>query len=551
MVPVVGGFPSYVGDPEGYMHLRRSQLMIASTDQKNAITILNELYYESAVYTPIHDGNESDPFSTVSVTVDGITEYGRGVSRKEAKLSAASAAVEHLRSLGILQQRISEKELSKANAASKTSSSEKRVPYRNTVCPVIPENAIAKLNHTYGGLKYNVIDFQMEAGGDFNNEIAVTSYTVSVNVNGQEFTGTGRSKKSARLAAAESALHALNLWTEEDEAAKREARLSALASRKMANTPVAAAWPVSHFTGRPRGFPSHSSIRGKPAFPARRIARGPAMRGRGMRGSFLQGQTYGFLSQPGIARAPTFRGRGSSMLRRGTRGGALGFRGAKSNYVGQVEIPEDKNPVMLLNEVYYSSAVFEFPGRGQMSEGTGTEECCTATVDGITAYGVGPTRKDAKTSAATAAVQQLMAAGILQKRLADKAAFMSQKHALLAERKQYYVAQSRGVPVQDSARMHRGRGIPGNRGRAPAGRGRGAQRRGSRGVGGRGLPTVQSYYPQQAHTDVTTDFTTFEDSSFISFEDTVPNRGTVAGRPNRNPRTANAGRRPGRMLNYY
>jgi len=553
MVLVVAGFPVYIGEPETYMHLRRSDLMTASTDTKNAITVLNELYYESAVYTSENDGNEQmDGFCLVSVTVDGITAYGQGPSKKEAKLSAACSAVHELRRRGILQRRISEKELAKT----KTSASEKPVPYRHTVCSVTPDNAIAKLNHVYVGLNYNVTSY--------NSMIGDTSYTVSVNVNGHDFIGTGRSKKVARLAAAESALRALNMWTADDENAKKQAKLSALAAQKMTEplfNVSAIGRPVSRgsqLRGRPRGFRSVDNIRGKPVPRAGRMVRGQTIRGRG---SFLDGQTHGFLStgyaERGSARGQRFRARGSGMLRRGTRGGVLGAQGSASNFVGYTEIPRDKNPVMLLNEVYYSTAVYEYSEAGEPWAG---EQCCL-TVDGVTVYGTGPTKKDAKLGAATAAVQQLEAAGILQKRLADKADFMSQKHAQDAIKKQQFWAQPQQVPARKkqlfaqvrSARMQRGRPVPG--------RGRVAQRQGSRAVGRRGFPNVQSFYPQTANTD----FTTVEDVSFTSFEDTIPNtgmggvtsfedtipiRGMGGARLFRAPRTANSARRGGRMRSY-
>ena len=542
----------YAGDAEEYMHLRRSDLMKASADEKNAIMVLNELYYESAVYTEI----QSQPgaaFYLISVTVDGITVYGRGLSRKEAKFSAACAAVEQLRCLGLLQKRLAEKESVNAErkSAAKNSADAKPVPYRHSVCSVVPENAIAKLNHLYKGLNYNVVDAEMLSGP------TSYSYTVSVNVNGQDFCGTGRSKKVARLAAAENALRALNMWTEEDDTAKKQAKLSALAAVKTAKSSVNVGVfgrPVS--AGRPlpggrRGFHSLGNFRGKPNPRARGMVHGQRLLSSGTirgRGSFLGGQTRGFPNmggaQPGPPRGPNFRARGSGMLRRGTRGGGRGARGAANN-VRHIEIPNDKNPVMLINEVYYSTAVYEYTPTGelqmQMDQATVFEQHCSLRVDGITAYGTAPTRKDAKLNAAASAVQQLQAAGILQKRLADKAAFMSQKNALNAVKKaNYFAPQSNVVPTQGFARMHRASPV--------RGRGRTARRPGSR---GRGLHNMQSSYPQNASTDVNIDFTTLEDAFFTSFEDTQPNRGTVATRQYHAPQTASRGQWRGRMLHNW
>jgi len=198
--------------------------------------------------------------------------------------------------------------------------------------------------------------------------------------------------------------------------------------------------------------------------------------------------------------------------------------------------------------------VYDYPSGGEVQ----MDQSCTVTVDGITAYGTGPTRKDAKLNAASSAVQQLQACGILQQRLADKAEFMSQKHALLARKK-------RGaVPVQASARMHRGYPAPGNVGvtRGQGSRGRGAVRgRGvarGRGVSrgnvvarGRGSPAVMSWYPQNASMGQSVDFTTLEDASFMSFEDTVPKRETAAASQYQHPGMPIGGQQPGQMLNYW
>ena len=354
---VAGGFPIYTGDAKEYMHLRQSDLITASADEKNAINVLNELYYESAVYKE----QKSEGFSLVSVTVDGITTYGRGATKKEAKLSAANAAIEQLRTVGLLQQRIAEKDALKIEKKGNVLASERPASYRQTVSSAESENAIAKLNHVYSGLNYNVTDAIMTPGE--------TSFTVSVNVNGQVYSGTGRSKKTARLTAAENALRGLNLWTENSDAKQ----------------------PTAHSFG-------------------------------GETTSYAGGQS--------------FRARGSGILRTAVGRGASA---AATNVAGNVGISQDKNPIMVLNEVYYSAAIYEYqpcdpPVMGRC--------CCIVKVDGITAYGNGPSKKEAKSKAARAAVQELEATGLLQQRIADKSAFLSNK---------YSAGQSRGVPAQHAA----------------------------------------------------------------------------------------------------
>jgi len=507
------------------MHLRRNDLMAASSIEKNAIMLLNELYYESAVYTEIKNEHLDENSCLVNVAVDGITTYGRGSSRKEAKVNAASAAVQQLQCLGLLQQRITEKESAKAGrSVAAKPTDDKPVPYRYTLCPVVPENAVAKLNRLYRGICYNTIDT--------NTTVGHSSYTVSANVNGQEFTGSGRSKKSARLAAAESALRALNNWTAEDDSAKRQAQAVAAQALRLIPGVNASGRPVirgPRVQAHPGRFQSTGSVRGN-----------LVPRGRGVgQGSLLDTSAYPsdpFTSyaHPGRGRGPGFRPRGSGMLSRGTRGSGSGARGADTNIVGQIE---NKNAVMLLNEVYYAAAEYQYSTGDslEMNEPTQYEQYCTVTVDGITAYGTGHTRKDAKLNAAISAVQQLKDAGILQQRLTDKAAFMSQKYAVHSMTK-YYNSQWGAVPV----RMNRGRPV--------AARGRSGQARGQ----GRGLSrgSIQSWYPQKASADYNTDFTSLDNTSFLSFEGTMPSRGTLTGGQIRNPRMANNSRRrrPGQMI---
>jgi len=525
VVPVAGGFPIYVGDPEAYMHFRPSDPIKTLDEEKNAICILNELYYEGAVYADVEQTSELlSSSSLISVTVDGITAYGRGKTKKEAKLNAARAAVEQLRCIGLLEKRVAKKESVSAQrrAAENSSASEKPVPYRLTVCSAVADNAVAKLNRLYGPLSY-------KATGSFSVETGLYSFTVNVSVNGQNFTGTGKSKKVARLAASESALRAFNLWTAEDDDAKKKAWLAAKAALKMSSDFQPSA-PQRGF-GSNRAFSSSRGVRGAPVFRARGMAyRGPVP-GRGAmqgRGSFFGSQTPGFpytgFAQPSRGRGPASRARGSGMLSRGTRGRG----GAAYVAAAPMEIPEDKNPIMLLNEVYYSAAVFEFsPDGEQLGEGNTGLSTCTLTVDGITVYGTGVQKKDAKLNAATAAVEQLKASGMLQKRLADKASFMSQKRAVQG---QYHATvQSQAGAAAGPARMQRGRPTArvgqaptARAGRAVTTRGglapaaRGARVRGARmpGFRGRGVPSNQSWQTQTPSVD----FTTFEDTNFLSFE---------------------------------
>jgi len=111
---------------------------------------------------------------------------------------------------------------------------------------------------------------------------------------------------------------------------------------------------------------------------------------------------------------------------------------------------------------------------------------CTVSVDGVIGYGTGTTTKEAKHNAASSAVEQLKASGILQKRLADKEACMTQKHYLHAVRmeKRMESMRLRGITAQGSTTPRAGR-MQGGRVHSMSGRGRAALLQGSI---GRGVP---------------------------------------------------------------
>jgi len=459
----------YTGNPDAYMHLRQCNILPLSA--KTSVAVLNDLYYESAVYTNL----ETQPGESflVSLAVDGVTVYGRGSTLKEAKSSAACVALEQLRCLGILQQRMASKAMCKADRKSAASGAEKPPSYRSTVCAVVPENAKAKLNRLSPGLAYNVVASSCDAATGYS------AFTVSVTVDGKQHVGTGRSKKLASMGAAEAALRALGQWTADDDAAKKAQRVAAAASGAV------------RVSGKPgRGFRGGTSARATRGGPAVRGQRPFGGAGRGRGSAFaVRGGSPPFAVRGGTA----IRGRGPDTLRRGTRGGRPAAHGGAAS--GPVQIPRDKNPVMLLNEVYYSAAVYEFAAGDEVANGAS----CSLSVDGVTTHGAGPTRKDAKLSAAAAAVQRLEASGPLQKRLTDKAAFLAKKQADHEQRMAGMRPPGRG--------LLRG-------GQPSSGRGRPAARPPAR---GRGVP---SYYAQ----------------NYVSFE-TGDDVGNVGGYPPQHVKT--------------
>ena len=559
MVSVAGGFPICVGDLSAYVgfHLPERKALEGA---KCPIVLLHKLYPDTSVYAEIPENDQPDNSHLISVTVDGITAYGRGLNKKEAKLNAARAAVEQLRCLGLLQKQIANKKshIITMKAAAEMSTLEKRP---KVVSPAVPEIAVAKLNRLYAPLYFNTVHTSTTEG-----------HTVGLSVNDQYFTGTGRTKKAARLAASENALRAFDMWTKEDEDAKVNSQIDA--RPKAPEKPESSGFQVP---GPECGFGSSHGFHGQPVFRARGVAHGMPLPSRGAmhaRGSFSGSHTSGFtpgaFSQPGRGRGRELHARGSGMLSRGTRGRGAAGRGApvaapaemplpsrgamhaRGSFSGShtsaftpgnfsqpgrgrgrelhargsgmlsrgtrgrgdagrgapvaapAEIPQDKSPVMILNEIYYSAAIYKF-GSSVDFENNTHFTTCTVQVDGLTLYGTGCTKKDAKQNAATAAVQQLTAAGILQQRMADKEQFMSQKRSSKNQEKHSAAAQSQDGAVQGSSRMQHGRHPAARGGSTPTGR--------QGGVGqmqrprGRGVPSNQTGYPQTSHAD----FATYKD----------------------------------------
>ena len=491
MVSVAGGFPICVGDLSAYVgfHLPERKALEGA---KCPIVLLHKLYPDTSVYAEIPENDQPDNSHLISVTVDGITAYGRGLNKKEAKLNAARAAVEQLRCLGLLQKQIANKKshIITMKAAAEMSTLEKRP---KVVSPAVPEIAVAKLNRLYAPLYFNTVHTSTTEG-----------HTVGLSVNDQYFTGTGRTKKAARLAASENALRAFDMWTKEDEDAKVNSQIDA--RPKAPEKPESSGFQVP---GPECGFGSSHGFHGQPVFRARGVAHGMPLPSRGAmhaRGSFSGSHTSAFtpgnFSQPGRGRGRELHARGSGMLSRGTRGRGDAGRGAP--VAAPAEIPQDKSPVMILNEIYYSAAIYKF-GSSVDFENNTHFTTCTVQVDGLTLYGTGCTKKDAKQNAATAAVQQLTAAGILQQRMADKEQFMSQKRSSKNQEKHSAAAQSQDGAVQGSSRMQHGRHPAARGGSTPTGR--------QGGVGqmqrprGRGVPSNQTGYPQTSHAD----FATYKD----------------------------------------
>lgn len=306
-------------------------------DDKNPVMQLNELYYESAVYSFTDDGYELPDGTVVcdygemrhgaSVTVDGIVAYGRGLTKKDAKTAAAAEAVRQLKASGLFQKRLTEKEINKAQrstAVSRGQGASDITPYRtmvtgsslamnNTLTALSSENALAKLNKLYPGSTYDLTNSDTA-------DITNTSFTMTVTVNGQKFLGTGRSKKLARLDAAENALRTLGHWTEEDDKAKAKFRKVVIAA-KQTNSQRKSQSGSSFASQRGRGHRGMMTT----------MSRGQRARGGGTQG-FSTGRGRGLANMRGALAGGRGTMAGSMGMNSVARGrGSFGMRAAQAS----------------------------------------------------------------------------------------------------------------------------------------------------------------------------------------------------------------------------
>lgn len=138
------------------------------------------------------------------VTVDGEQFTGTGKSQKVAKQEACKYAL--LKKFNILYvpgyENISD-DTNIFNAVKRKAPPKQNGPSPKKQKSSVPKNALMVLNETKPGLSYNVMS---QTG-----PVHAPTFVISVEIEGQTFTGTGTSKKSARLATAQNACNALNL----------------------------------------------------------------------------------------------------------------------------------------------------------------------------------------------------------------------------------------------------------------------------------------------------------------------------------------------------
>ena len=201
------------------MQRHRSSLDQARIRFNNSMNIIPDAKY---IFSDTSEKPDIVNFFIAQVTLDDEIYEGTGLSKKEAKSNCASFALDSLREKGILE--LKEKELEKKKAERDKKREEKltlqKAKYGSEVdkkTAGVWRNALTKLNEYYPN-----IEFKVMAETPLKHT-SIIAFTVVVHIDDKDFIGVGKSKRIAKLEAAEKALRSLNLWTEEDDKIKEEA----------------------------------------------------------------------------------------------------------------------------------------------------------------------------------------------------------------------------------------------------------------------------------------------------------------------------------------
>lgn len=216
-VDCVDGMPVYEGAKkvwENYKaHLEKEvDMETAPIDVVNPVERLNELFPEAEFGFP-DSNSKSGGFFRAQFTIDGNTYEGVGLSKKDAKANAAANTMDALEKNGQLAQRQADMEAKRKERQGKTNVSDKG-KQEKTDSTGLSRIPTVKLHEIFPNVEYHTL------GETPLRNTPIRAFITAAVIDEQSFIGVGKSKKSAKTAAAEKALQALGYWTEEDEWAK-------------------------------------------------------------------------------------------------------------------------------------------------------------------------------------------------------------------------------------------------------------------------------------------------------------------------------------------
>lgn len=211
------GMPIYEGDARIWQHFKaklEDKAQQRLDMRRDPVVVLQEFFPQIRYFSrePVeHDG--AMQYVTVVNIFDESYE-GTGDSKKRSKAAAATNTLEALRKNGVIASKERELEADRRAAVnmpripSLLECDKKNIPAQR--------NAVAKLNLLYINLEYELL-----AEKPVRNTL-LTAFVMAVTVEGRSFAGVGKTKKAAKVEAAEKALRYLKMWTKEDEVAKEQ-----------------------------------------------------------------------------------------------------------------------------------------------------------------------------------------------------------------------------------------------------------------------------------------------------------------------------------------
>ncbi|XP_074041218.1 adenosine deaminase acting on RNA [Leptinotarsa decemlineata] len=180
---------------------RRSDVRSITLNEKNPISVLNELKLGLKYEIIEQSGPSHNPTFRVCVEVDGQKYYGTGNSKKSAKTEAASEALKSFIQLPTNGMIVSTNSI-EVNRTDFTSD-QVVTKNKNVKPPSLnkgEKGPLMLLNELYPGAEFTCTSNESDPYGRFK---------MTIYINGESFQGTGSNKKLAKNAAASAALNKL------------------------------------------------------------------------------------------------------------------------------------------------------------------------------------------------------------------------------------------------------------------------------------------------------------------------------------------------------
>ncbi|XP_056643630.1 double-stranded RNA-specific editase Adar isoform X1 [Diorhabda sublineata] len=188
-------------EPRQNFKKRKNEIKNININEKNPISILNELRIGLKYNVVEHSGPSHNPTFKVCVEVDGQKYYGSGNSKKAAKSEAATEALKSFIQFPTNGTFVSSNTLPgiKMDFTSDQVINKKQDSGNSKKSKVV-KGPLMLLNELYPNAEFTCISNESDPYGRFK---------ISIRINNQLFIGTGSNKKLAKNAAASSALSKL------------------------------------------------------------------------------------------------------------------------------------------------------------------------------------------------------------------------------------------------------------------------------------------------------------------------------------------------------